>query len=355
VKDSKKHSVILPSDAGKYCFISKRVKLLVVFSLEFMPGNEKYIFGPVPSRRLGLSLGLDIVPAKVCTLDCIYCQVGRTTQKTIERREYVPVEAVLNELKGRLEKGLRADFITISGSGEPTLNSRLGFLIDEIKKITSIPVAVLTNGTLLYLLDVRRDCAKADVVLPSLDAGDEQTFARINRPHPDISIKKVVEGLVEFRKEYGGKIWLEVFIVDGVNTGQAEIAAIKRAIEQIKPDKVQLNTAVRPTAEPGVKRVEEGRLRLIAQALGPNCEVIADFTRRGGGGKGGQAITLEHCGGIQADSLLSMLKRRPCSLEDICNGLGLSKNQASKYLSELQSTGLVSSEQINGAVFFKAR
>ena len=335
--------------------------MLVVFSLEVMPGKEKYIFGPVPSRRLGLSLGLDIVPAKVCTLDCIYCQVGRTTQKTIERKEYVPIEAVLDELKARLKKDLRADlsavrladYLTVSGSGEPTLNSKLGFLIDEIKKFSSIPVAVLTNGTLLYLPDVRRDCAKADVVLPSLDAGDELTFAKINRPHPDISIKKVVEGLIEFRKEYSGRIWLEVFIVDGINTGQAEIAAIKRAIEQIRPDKVQLNTAVRPTAEPGVKRVEEGRLQLIAQTLGPNCEVIADFHRQGG--KDGQPITIEHCSQIPADALLSMLKRRPCSLEDICKGLGLNKNLASKYLAELQSRGLVSSEQVNDTVFFKIR
>ncbi len=327
--------------------------------------EEKYIFGPVPSRRLGLSLGLDIVPSKVCTLDCIYCEVGLTTKKTIERREYVPVAAVLGELKARLEKGLRADFITITGSGETTLNSRLGFLIDEIKKITSIPVAVLTNGTLFYLPDVRRDCTKADVVLPSLDAADEQTFAMINRPHPDISVEKVVEGLIEFRKEYRGKIWLEVFIVDGVNTGQPEIMAIKNAIALIKPDKVQLNTAVRPTAEPGVKKVEEDKLLLIARTLGPDCEVIADFSKRGAPHKDGplstparrQEDTAAADGDAQtrAEDLLSILKRRPCSLEDICQGLGLDKNLASKYVAELQSRGHVSSERIGGVVFFKAK
>jgi wyosine [tRNA(Phe)-imidazoG37] synthetase (radical SAM superfamily) len=314
--------------------------------------QERYIFGPVPSRRLGHSLGLDIVPAKVCSLDCIYCQVGRTTQKTIERKEYVPVQKVLDELKASIEKGLQADFITISGSGEPTLNSKLGFLIDEIKKITDIPVAILTNGTLLYRQDVRIDCAKADVVLPSLDAADEQTFAKINRPHPDISIEKWVAGLVQFRKEYAGQVWLEVFIVDGVNTGGAEIAAIKKAIERIRPDKVQLNTAVRPTAEPGVKRVSPAALLKIARLISPNCEVIADFPKKGRGDKAGQALQKE---GGQAEDLLSMLKRRPCSLEDICNGLGLEKNQASEYISRLEGRGLVCSEQRNGVIFFIAK
>jgi wyosine [tRNA(Phe)-imidazoG37] synthetase (radical SAM superfamily) len=314
--------------------------------------QERYIFGPVPSRRLGRSLGLDIVPAKVCSLDCIYCQVGRTTKKTIERKEYVPVQKVLDELKGRIEKGLQADFITISGSGEPTLNSRLGFLIDEIKKITDIPVAILTNGTLLYRQDVRIECAKADVVLPSLDAADEQTFAKINRPHPDISIEKWVAGLIQFRKEYAGQVWLEVFIVDGVNTGDAEIAALKKAIERIGPDKVQLNTAVRPTAEPGVKRVSPAALLKIARLIGPNCEVIADFPKKGRGDKAGQALQKDVG---QAEDLLSMLKRRPCSLEDICNGLGLEKNQASEYISQLQGRGLVCSEDRNGVMFFIAK
>jgi len=155
-----------------------------------MKKKEKYIFGPVASRRLGLSLGVDIVPAKVCSLDCIYCQVGRTTKKTVKRREYVPIRKVLAELKARLDKGLRADYITISGSGEPTLNSKIGVLIDRIKKITDIPVAIMTNGTLLYMADVRRDCRKADVVLPSLDAADEETFEKINRPNRNISIEK---------------------------------------------------------------------------------------------------------------------------------------------------------------------
>jgi wyosine [tRNA(Phe)-imidazoG37] synthetase (radical SAM superfamily) len=170
--------------------------------------EKKYLYGPVPSRRLGRSLGVDIVPFKLCTLDCVYCQLGKTTKKTLQRGDFLPVEAVLAELKSRLADGLEADFITIGGSGEPTLHSRLGALIDGIKKLTSIPVAVLTNGTLLYKKDVRADCAKADVVLPSLDAADEQTFRRINRPRSGLTVEQLISGLCAFRSEFTGQIWL---------------------------------------------------------------------------------------------------------------------------------------------------
>ncbi|MHC4124943.1 MAG: radical SAM protein [Planctomycetota bacterium] len=199
-----------------------------------MGESNSYVFGPVPSRRLGLSLGVDIVPFKSCTLNCIYCQLGRGAATTVERKEYVPIEAVLDELKERLAKGLQADFITISGSGEPTLNVRLGELIEKIKEITDIPVAVLTNGALFYQADVRSDCAKADVVLPSLDAGDEAVFEQINRPDENISFEKLVSGLIEFRKEFGGQIWLEVFLLEGVNTTTEQIKKIKNIIKKNK-------------------------------------------------------------------------------------------------------------------------
>ena len=321
-----------------------------------MSEEKKYLFGPVPSRRLGLSLGVDIVPFKTCTLDCVYCQLGKTTEKTIERREYVPIEPVLAELKARLAEPLEADFITISGSGEPTLNSRLGELVDEIKKITDIPVAILTNGTLLYRRDVRADCAAADVVLPSLDAGDQQTFQRLNRPHSVISIEKLIEALVTFRREFAGPIWLEVFLVEGANTGAEQIAKIKNAITRICPDKVQLNTAVRPTAEAGVKRIKPQSLKAIADQLGENCEVVADFslTRRRCNVTGDDE---EHQGAMnrKMQTLLSMLKRRPCCLNDICEGLGLHRNEALKYIGHLQSGRLITSEQRNGTIFFSAK
>ncbi len=322
-----------------------------------MAETKKYLYGPVPSRRLGLSLGVDIIPAKVCTLDCIYCQLGRTTDKTVERKDYVPVEDVLAELETAAAGGIRADFVTVGGSGEPTLHQGLGRLIQGIKQITSVPAAVLTNGTLFYSADVRADCAKADLVMPSLDAADDETFQRMNRPHRDISIEKLISGLCEFRKEYDGKIWLEVFFVDGVNTGAEQIAGLADAIKLIRPNKVHLNTAVRPTAEPWVNRLETERLKTIAGQLGPNCEVIADFpvgTHRPQTTDRGDRSTLEGTPDI-AESVLLVLKRRPCSLKDISASLDIHPNEALKYIGRLQQEGLIDSEQRQGTLFFRAR
>jgi wyosine [tRNA(Phe)-imidazoG37] synthetase (radical SAM superfamily) len=307
--------------------------------------EKKYLFGPVASRRLGLSLGIDIVPFKICSQDCIYCELGPTTEKSIERKDYAPIEDILAELKERLAEGLSVDFITITGSGEPTLNSRLGELVEKIKKITKIPVAILTNGTLFYRQDVRADCAKADVVVPSLDAGDEGVFEKINRPHPDINIEKLILGLCSFRDEYHGQIWLEVFLVEGVNTGVEQIAEIKEAIKRIRPDKIQLNTAVRPTAEAGIERVKPERLADIAKELGENCEVVADFS----------AARRHKKAQSKAEYVLSMLKRRPCSIEDICSGLGISREEAQKYIVQFEQQGVIDSEIKNGIIFFKSR
>jgi wyosine [tRNA(Phe)-imidazoG37] synthetase (radical SAM superfamily) len=317
--------------------------------------KEKYLFGPVPSRRLGRSLGVDIVPYKVCTLDCVYCQVGRSTEITIERKEYVPIEAVISELKNRIAAGLQADFITISGSGEPTLHGKLGDLIDKIKKITNIPVAVLTNGTLLFDASVRADCSKADVVLPSLDAADQTTFQKINRPHRGISIEKLISGLCQFRREYKGQIWLEVFFVEGINTGDEQIAKIKEAISQIQPDKVQLNTAARPTAEAAVKKVKAEKLQAIAAQLGPTAEVIADFSFHAHR-KDSKNETYESPDEkSKAETLFSVLKRRPCSVDDLCSGLGWHRNEVLKYVAGLQQTGVVISEEKDGVIFFRAK
>ena len=318
--------------------------------------KKKYLYGPVPSRRLGRSYGIDIVPFKVCTLDCVYCQLGCTTEKTTERKDYAPIELILDELKEALAEGVEADFITIAGSGEPTLHMYLGRLIDGIKGITNTTVAVLTNGTLLYRPDVRTACAKADVVMPSLDAGDEQTFQKINRPIRDISIKNVIFGLCQLRKEYTGQIWLEVFFIESVNTSDEQIARIKKAIELIRPDKIHLNTAVRPTAEPHIKRLDAEQLQEIAGRLGPKCEVIADFSQTQQNIPSSlnvpETIRPHPSASSKEASLLSMLKRRPCSLNDICAGLNIKHNEAIKYLSNLQQTGLIHAETKDGNIFY---
>ena len=308
-------------------------------------GRKKYLYGPVPSRRLGRSLGVDIVPQKICTLDCVYCQLGKSSQKTIERRNYVSADAILAELKQALSEGLEVDYITIAGSGEPTLNSELGALIDGIRKITAVKVAVLTNGTLLTEPAVRVECAKADVVLPSLDASDEKTFQRINRPHEGISFEKFVEGLIKFRSDFAGQIWLEVFMVEGINTDKRQIENLKGLIERIRPDKVQLNTAVRPTFEPGIKPLPEAKLMQIASELGPKAEVVADY----------EYLHTSRRLEIDTQTVLEMLKRRPCSLEDICSGLGLKAEEAQSHLNYLMQTGLIESEKRGNVTFFKAQ
>lgn len=324
-----------------------------------MEHKEKYLYGPVPSRRLGLSLGVDIIPFKICTLDCVYCQLGPTTRKTIERKEYVPVEPILDELKKRIEKGLVADYITFSGYGEPTLNSKLGELIVGVKKITKVPVAVLTNGTLFYRPDVRADCANADLVLPSLDAGDQKTFEKINQPHPDISIDKLISGLEVFRQQFNGQIWLEVFIVDAINTNRQQLTSIKHAVNVICPDKIQLNTAVRPTADAAVKKIDSQKLQAIAEFFGPSCEVIADYPKKNyaktGSIQNKSKSSVPSLDGVDIlQSLLSMLKRRPCSLDDISSSLGIHSSHAIKYITLLIQKDLIRSEQKNGITFYKA-
>jgi wyosine [tRNA(Phe)-imidazoG37] synthetase (radical SAM superfamily) len=305
----------------------------------------KYLYGPVPSRRLGRSLGVDIIPFKTCTLDCIYCQLGKTTCKTIQRKEYVPVNDVLAELKLTLDAGLEADYITIGGSGEPTLHSGIGRLIEGIKKLTKIPVALLTNGTLFYIPQVRADCAGADVILPSLDAGDEATFDKVNRPVGEITFSRLVDGLCVLRKEYKGLIWLEVFLIEHFNTESPQIDKIADAIKRISPDKVHLNTAVRPTSEPGVEKVSVEKLESIARQISTNCEVIADFVS-------------SRCGRATdsiSQSVFSILKRRPCSLNDLCSALGLSAADIMTCVEALEKQGEIHSQTKAGQTFFKVR
>lgn len=303
-----------------------------------------YTYGPVPSRRLGLSLGVDIVPAKICTLDCIYCQVGRTTEKSIVRQNFVDIGAVLAELEGKLKAGLKADYLTIGGSGEPTLNLRLGDLIDGIRRLTDIRVAVLTNGTLLYRPDVRAECAKADVVCPTLDAADAAVFEAVHRPACDITIEKLVFGLEQFRREFSGQIWLEVFLVAGVNTGAGQIDQLKGLIERTRPDKVHLNTAVRPPAESDVLAVPAQTLDAIARQIGGHCEVI-----------GAPPVgNVRHEKRAESD-IVSVLKRRPCSVEDICTGLAMDRDEVRNHLAHLEGRGIVTSERRGDTTFFQIR
>jgi wyosine [tRNA(Phe)-imidazoG37] synthetase (radical SAM superfamily) len=303
--------------------------------------KENYIFGPVPSRRLGRSLGIDIVPFKTCTYDCIYCQLGRTTNKTIQRKEWLPLNEIISQLKDKLY--LKPDYITLSGSGEPTLFSKCGELISKIKGITNIPVAVLTNGSLLWLPEVRKSLLEADLVIPSLDAGSNHLFQYVNRPHPDITFSKMLEGLIKFREEYKGKYWLEVFLLAGVTTPDMEINRLRTCINLIQPDKVQVNTVTRPPAESFAEPVPKEMLENLASQLFERSEVIADYKdihRK-----------LEFISHHQ--DVLNLLKRRPCSVEDIASGLGLHRNEVLKYIGELVAEGKIGTVTQNQKIYYK--
>ena len=292
----------------------------------------KYIFGPVPSRRLGRSLGIDLVPYKTCTFDCIYCELGRTTHKTISRQSYAPPEDIQGELEiclSALEK--KPDYITVSGSGEPTLNTNIGAIIRKIKEITSTPVAVLTNGSLLSMDEVRGDLTGADFVLPSLDAITPALFEYINRPHPSLSIEEIISGLIQFRKQYRGQIWLEVVFCRGINDDKEEIERLKGIIERIQPDRVQLNTPVRPPAEEFAYPLTTTQLEEIRKKLGDKAEIISEFTAPLG----------EEFNSVKDTEILNLIKRRPCTTEDISKALGLRIDEVVKHLNHLTKTGTV--------------
>jgi len=238
----------------------------------------RYIYGPINSRRLGLSLGITLTPSKVCSFDCIYCQLGKTTIKTTDIKDYIPFNDILAELKSWIQNNSqqvdKINYITFSGSGEPTLNSEISQVIAEIKKIVSIPVCVITNASLLILPAVRKAISLADLLIPSLDAVYPRIFQKINRPLETIKIEDIIEGLISLRKEFRGRIWLEVMLVKGVNDDIRHIKKLKEVIDKINPDKIQLNSPVRATCEPGVLAVEKNKLEKIKEILGDRCEIL---------------------------------------------------------------------------------
>ena len=301
----------------------------------------KHLFGPVPSRRLGFSLGIDVIPAKTCTLNCVYCQLGPTPELTLERKPYVPAETIIAEVTELLQKNPRIDFLTFSGSGEPTLNSDLGKMVRGLKKITPIPVAVITNGSLLYLKEVRQDLMEADVVLPSLDAVSGEIFQAVNRPHPDLKPEVVIEGLCKFSREYPGKIWLEVMLVKGINDSKTELGKIREIIKALKINKVQLNTVVRPPAEEGFFPLTQPELKAAAEIIGSGCEIIAEFI--------GSVPT--HFP-VEEKLILETLKRRPLTLKDIVSVTGCNPNEIIKVLGGLTKKGVVRNQRIGDKEYY---
>ncbi len=302
----------------------------------------RYIYGPVPSRRLGLSLGVDIIPLKTCTQNCIYCQLCVDAQQITQRQEFAPIDDVMQEVRRKLDEQPVIDCITICGSGEPTLHRSIGRLIETLKATTDKQVVVITNGTLLWQQDVRRDLALADMVMPSLDGCDEETFQKINAPADGLSFAKHIEGLIQFRKEYKGKIWLEIFMVEGLNTEPQHLEKFKALIDRINPDSVQLNTAVRPTTAADVKIMQQEKLEEIAAFLGEKTEVIAKFSRKTTGGDESSLI----------EKVINTIKRRPCSAGQLAESLGVDKEQIDEQLQLLLTKNIARRDLRDGEEFF---
>jgi wyosine [tRNA(Phe)-imidazoG37] synthetase (radical SAM superfamily) len=253
------------------------------------------------------------------------------------------IAEVLDELRAWLAEGGSADYITISGSGEPTLHSGLDELVRGIRSITDLKVAIITNGTLLQDAQVRQACCLADVVMPSLDAGDAETFRLVNRPYPKLDFNSFIRGLIDFRDQYRGQYWLEVFLVEGLSTSPEQLGKIRAILERIRPDKIQVNTAVRPTAEPQVLRVEPTRLTELARQLGPQAEVIADFDRAGH----------HSCSAPDAQAVIEILRRRPCSMMDLAATTGYSPDLLKPILDELLKRSTIRLEMRGDTSYYK--
>jgi wyosine [tRNA(Phe)-imidazoG37] synthetase (radical SAM superfamily) len=306
------------------------------------PPAASHIYGPVPSRRLGFSLGVDILPHKTCSFDCIYCQLGRSGRKTGRRRRFFSSRDILRQIKEAIDKNPRIDHITFSGSGEPTLNTGIENLIRKIKKMTEIPVVVLTNSSLLTRKPVRRALLAADIVVPSLDAATAASFRRVNRPLPAVQVEDIIRALTLFRREFKGRIWLEVMLVKGINDSPTDIKALKKAVARIRPEKVQLNTVVRPPAEKWAQPLSQRALNRIKKSLGGGAEVVADFRRR----PGSPAVP------DMRRAILAMAGRRPVTLKDITSSLGRREKEVRPCLETLSRWQRISRQKHGGTVYY---
>jgi len=292
-----------------------------------------HVYGPVPSRRLGRSLGIDLVPFKTCTYNCVYCQLGRTTKKTLKRKEYVSVEMILIELERKLSAGDIPDYISLAGSGEPTLNSGIGDLIVKIKDLTDIPVAVLTNGSLLWMREVQDALLAADLVLPSLDAGDQDLLSYVNRPHKSLWFAPIVCGMADFTRRFKGEVWLEVLLLAGVTGIPAEAQKIAAMVKRIGPARTQINTVTRPPAEDYASPLSTDQMLALKGFFPGRVEIISKNER--------EDARLSTFNETSDENILALLSRRPCTVADVAIGLGIHVTEALKHLNALILAGKV--------------
>jgi wyosine [tRNA(Phe)-imidazoG37] synthetase (radical SAM superfamily) len=295
-----------------------------------------------------MSLGIDLVPHKVCTLNCVYCECGKTTNLTLERKEYIPFNEIIKELEHYFTNNPDPECFTFSGSGEPMLNSKIGAIIDFLKnKKPDIPVAVLTNGTLLYQKEVRQNLLSADIVLPSLDAASHRTFIQIDRPHRHLGIDAYIRGLIDFRKEFQGKIWLEVFILQDFNDFYDDLKQLKEAILKIQPEKVQLNTLDRPGTVDNITPVSISKLKdIIDYWKLDHVEIIASVPKR----KDIKSYRKD----IES-AILETIARRPCIVDDLVKILGIHSAEINKYLGVLENENKIEPIRQKRGIFYRIK
>jgi wyosine [tRNA(Phe)-imidazoG37] synthetase (radical SAM superfamily) len=273
----------------------------------------------------------------------VYCQLGHAPEKTTARKTYIPASQILPQIEKKITSGVRIDYLTFSGSGEPTLNSEIGKLIRNIKTITDIPVAVLTNSTLLQRSEVREALMAADLVIPSLDSVTQDVFDRINRPHPSLRVEDIISGIIKFRREFKGLMWIEVLLVKGFNDTVKHLNKLKTVLNDIQPDKIQLNTVVRPPAEALARPLSKAEMERVKAFLGGRCEIIADFKKKTGD------LTKKS----SEDSILAMLKRRPMTTADLAASLTLHRDIVIKQLQILVERGEIRPVQHKGHMYYE--
>ncbi len=306
-----------------------------------------FVFGPVPSRRLGQSLGIDPIPLKTCNWNCVYCQLGRSTPLVNERKNYYVPEAILAEVQAALaaHRPGDIDWITFVGSGEPTLHSSLGLLIRQVKTLTDLPVAVITNGSLLYLPEVRQELSAADAVLPTLDAGNAQLYRQINRPWPRLTLERLLDGLTAFRQVYHGQLWIEVMLVKGLNDTEDALRGIATALRSIEPDQVHIVLPTRPPAEPWVEPPDEAGLMRAVAILGDVAQIVhpaeGDFDLSG-------------CDTV-VEAIVSIITRHPMREDELARALERwTSGQVQEALEALALSGKAQVVERYGARFWSA-
>lgn len=302
----------------------------------------KYLFGPLMSRRFGRSLGIDLCPMKTCSYDCVFCQLGRTPSTTIERGEFYPLKDVCDELSGWLDAGGVAEYITLAGSGEPTLYSRFGELIDFIHSKTDIPVLILSNGSLFNLPEVRTAAAKADVVKLSMSAWNQQLLEVVNRPANGIAFKEMLEGEITFRREFAGKLVVEVFLLGGMNAIQFDIAKIADCVARINPDAIHLNTVTRPAAEDFAYAVDKEKLEEFAELFTPKAEIPPEIL-------GSPVLN----GEVDEAKIIDLMRRRPVTLGQIAETFGIHPNEVAKITGKLIRDDAIIMETRDSESYFK--